>query len=147
MSLVCYSFLFLLYIFIGPPHKFLQVKGNLITLPFFAMLFSLLLCWPVSPYQSYDLSRFIWELIYQNMRYIYSSLKYYLNDANFFNFILNLTFVITYLFIFPFSSSYSSTIFFYLNCYRVIIQNVHIFIFRNKNKNRTNFLHPCTLHL
>ena len=44
--------MFLLYIFIGPPHKFLQVKGNLIMLHFFAMLFSLLLYWPVSPYQS-----------------------------------------------------------------------------------------------
>ena len=41
LCLLCaIDFLFLLYIFIGPPHKFLQVKGNLIALPF-------LLCYSV----------------------------------------------------------------------------------------------------
>ena len=30
--------MFLRYIFIGPPHKFLQVKGNLIALPFFYVI-------------------------------------------------------------------------------------------------------------
>ena len=30
--------MFLRYIFIGPPHKFLQVKGNLIVLPFCSVI-------------------------------------------------------------------------------------------------------------
>ena len=39
LCLLCaIDFCFLLYIFIGPPHKFLQVKGNLIALPFCSVI-------------------------------------------------------------------------------------------------------------
>ena len=60
--------MFLRYIFIGPPHKFLQVKGNLIVLPFcYVIQFVIVLA-------DFPLSRLI--LIYLQNYFIYPTIYF-----------------------------------------------------------------------